>query len=272
MTANVFPVEQLPHQSPDLLPDSLKSEFQDLVHRQAIQPDPTAFEEFLGRHGLAADAVDALLVQLAASYGSVDHPTAPTPIAQIPAQRSAPPPDSIQASTEAVADASEDLLGDWIRAGRLTNEQVATTAADYELSAEETAELYELLSASGVSIERRNVAREYRPAERAVDKSAVGDSVGLYLRQIARYRLIDAGREVELWSAISQGLKADDKLNSGRMLSSEQQRQLRDVSATGRRAHRELVCANLRLVVSIARSFLNHGVEFSDLIQWGNLG
>ena len=71
------------------------------------------------------------------------------------------------------------------------------------------------------------------------------DTVGLYLREIARVPLLTAAQEISLAKAVERG----------------------DV-----RARRKLIESNLRLVVSIARRYSNRGLSFLDLIQEGNLG
>ncbi len=71
------------------------------------------------------------------------------------------------------------------------------------------------------------------------------DAVKIYLREIGRVPLLNAKQEIELARAIKKG----------------------DINAK-----RKLVRHNLRLVVSIAKKYINRGLPFLDLIQEGNLG
>lgn len=71
------------------------------------------------------------------------------------------------------------------------------------------------------------------------------DSVKLYLREIGRAGLLDAQEEI----ALARGIKEGNE-----------------------NAKRKLVRHNLRLVVSIAKKYINRGLPFLDLIQEGNLG
>uniref|UniRef100_A0A7C3PK81 RNA polymerase sigma factor n=1 Tax=Oscillatoriales cyanobacterium SpSt-418 TaxID=2282169 RepID=A0A7C3PK81_9CYAN len=74
------------------------------------------------------------------------------------------------------------------------------------------------------------------------------DSVGLFLREMARYPLLTQAQEIELAREIAKG------------------------GAQAEQAKRKLVRSNLRLVVSIAKKYLNRGVPFLDLIQEGAMG
>ncbi len=76
-------------------------------------------------------------------------------------------------------------------------------------------------------------------------RSAVDDSVKIYLQQIGRVKLLSADEEIELAKRIAEG----DEL-----------------------AKQKLVQANLRLVVSIAKKYIGRGLSFLDLIQEGNMG
>jgi len=71
------------------------------------------------------------------------------------------------------------------------------------------------------------------------------DTVGLYLREIARVPLLTAAEEITLAKAVERG---------------------------DRRARRRLIESNLRLVVSVARRYSGRGLSFLDLIQEGNVG
>ncbi|MGG6264190.1 sigma-70 family RNA polymerase sigma factor [Leptolyngbya sp. AN03gr2] len=82
----------------------------------------------------------------------------------------------------------------------------------------------------------------------SADLGLTDDSVGMFLREMARYPLLTQAQEIELAKEIAKG------------------------GATGERAKRCMVQSNLRLVVSVAKKYLNRGVPFLDLIQEGAAG
>ncbi len=99
---------------------------------------------------------------------------------------------------------------------------------------------------------------------------AGGDLAGLYLRETS-YPGLTAEQEATLARRIQRGLQAEVRLrNDGR--DPRRRRELERLVEDGRRAMAELVEANVRLVLPVARQFAGHGVEFHDLIQEGNLG
>lgn len=77
------------------------------------------------------------------------------------------------------------------------------------------------------------------------NRSYIGNSVELYLKQIGQNRLLTREEEVELAKRIKQGDQS---------------------------AKQELADSNLRLVVSIAKRYIGRGLSFMDLIQEGNIG
>jgi RNA polymerase primary sigma factor len=118
----------------------------------------------------------------------------------------------------------------------------------------------------------------------------VGEALPLYLQEIGRVSLLSGPQEVELAQAIEAGNFARDRLREndelkrtliGRaihledyrpLLSTNEIEELLDQVDAGERARRNLIEANLRLVVSVARRYMNRGLPLSDLIQEGNIG
>jgi RNA polymerase primary sigma factor len=142
--------------------------------------------------------------------------------------------------------------------GYLTFEEITATFEEVELTKEQILELHAHLQENGVEI----VANDDRPpglieiagdgAQPAPRKPQIDltvepslDSLRLYLRSIGRVELLTADQEVFLAKRIERG----DML-----------------------AKQQMIEANLRLVVSIAKGYLGRGLSFLDLIQEGSLG
>jgi RNA polymerase primary sigma factor len=116
--------------------------------------------------------------------------------------------------------------------------------------------------------------RLFRAAERN-DGPLTGDSVRMYLKEIGRVHLLTATDEVELAKRIELGAEAAERLTLEAQLDGSPHpdaRQLQRLVGDGQVAKAELIQANLRLVVSIAKRYMNRGMQFQDLIQEGNLG
>jgi RNA polymerase primary sigma factor len=114
-----------------------------------------------------------------------------------------------------------------------------------------------------------------RLQEEEFDLSTIStdDTVGLYLKEMARVPLLTTEQEVDLAKRLERGLKAQkklDKMNGGG--SYKKCAELQGHIEDGRGAREHLIKANTRLVVSIAKKYIGRGVPFLDLIQEGNLG
>jgi RNA polymerase primary sigma factor len=107
------------------------------------------------------------------------------------------------------------------------------------------------------------------------DLSAISsdDTVGLYLKEMARVPLLTTEQEVDLAKRIERGNESEaDLAKANGHLSPKRRAELNGYIQDARAARDHLIKANTRLVVSIAKKYMGRGVPFLDLIQEGNLG
>ncbi|MBE5024588.1 RNA polymerase sigma factor RpoD [Olsenella sp. DSM 107455] len=121
--------------------------------------------------------------------------------------------------------------------------------------------------------------RSSRARARRADTSTAmltGDPVRMYLKEIGKVDLLTASEEVNLAMKIEAGTDAAEKLEAAEAgeleLTRAEQRRLMRIEQVGLDAKQQLISANLRLVVSIAKRYVGRGMLFLDLIQEGNLG
>lgn len=156
------------------------------------------------------------------------------------------------------------LIAEGQERGYLTFEEIASTLEEVEVTKEQVQELHAHLEEHGIDVveadgkpavsaagsaegerpdTRRGAASKRPEIDLTVEPSL--DSLRLYLRSIGRVSLLTAEQEVHLAQRIERG----DMV-----------------------AKQQMIEANLRLVVSIAKGYLGRGLTFLDLIQEGSLG
>jgi RNA polymerase primary sigma factor len=129
-----------------------------------------------------------------------------------------------------------------------------------------------------------------RPARREVEaddgagrgdtgRGGSADPVRTYLKEIGKVDLLSGAQEVSLARRIEAGLHAvaqiaelEDRYGPGVTIPEHECLPLERLVADGFQAKKQLIEANLRLVVSIAKRYMGRGLLFLDLIQEGNLG
>jgi RNA polymerase sigma factor (RpoD-like family) len=117
------------------------------------------------------------------------------------------------------------------------------------------------------------------------NKTEHDDAVGAFFKEMARYPLLKPEEEVELARRVRfleevRDIQAALELELGQPVTKLQvasqlemtEKQLESRLYQGRVAKRKMIRSNLRLVVSIAKRYLNRGVPFLDLIQEGAMG
>ena len=176
--------------------------------------------------------------------------------------------DALLAGDASITEIDElrPLIAEGQEKGVLTFEQIATALEEVEVSKEQVTELHAYLEGEGIDVVgadgklatseggrfepaggRQEAKTPDAPRKPEIDLTVEPslDSLRLYLRSIGRVQLLTAEREV----ALAQRIERGDLV-----------------------AKQEMVEANLRLVVSIAKGYLGRGLSFLDLIQEGSLG
>ena len=145
--------------------------------------------------------------------------------------------------------------------------------------------LYALFSDEGVEItipeekaveiaaaaEDAPTPEEMAQALRDLENSALEDPVRMYLREIGKVSLLNGSQEVAISMRMETGLKALDASRDGSPGAIERP-ELGLLIVDGELARRQLIEANLRLVVSVAKRYIGRGMNLLDLIQEGNIG
>ena len=169
--------------------------------------------------------------------------------------------------------------------GYLTTDDVLEAIPEVENSLDQLEDLLLTLQDAGIDIPDGHVDiedglkdEEAEEDERELEEEffdltgiSSDDTVGLYLKEMARVPLLTTDQEVQLAQLLVKGRAARKTLSKN---GHDQARRFRleKCIEEGRLAREHLIKANTRLVVSIAKKYMGRGVPFLDLIQEGNLG
>jgi len=174
--------------------------------------------------------------------------------------------------------------------GYLTSDDVLEAFPEAEENLEQLEEVFSYLIESGIEIyedkaeaeadeelksreEDVEIVRVVEEEEETFDLSGISsdDTVGLYLKEMARVPLLTTEEEVRLAKLLVKGQQAEREL-ARNSHDPEERARMEKIVEEGRAAREHIIKANTRLVVSIAKKYMGRGVPFLDLIQEGNLG
>src|SRR2546428_6486712 len=127
----------------------------------------------------------------------------------------------------------------------LTAEEIALALDELDLDAGQIEDFYHALDELQIEVLPAGEAAKEAPDIDQEASEVSTDALQLFLKDVGRVDLLTAAQEVELAKRIERG---------------------------DHRAKQEMVEANLRLVVSIAKRYRNQGLPFLDLIQEGTIG
>jgi RNA polymerase primary sigma factor len=139
---------------------------------------------------------------------------------------------------------ARNLLEAGREAGSLNADEITLALDELDLDAGQIDDFYQALDELQIEVVAAEEEEEVA-AEEVEAQEVSTDALQLFLKDVGRVDLLTAAQEVELAKRIERG---------------------------DHRAKQEMVEANLRLVVSIAKRYRNQGLPFLDLIQEGTIG
>lgn len=140
------------------------------------------------------------------------------------------------------------LINHGKKEGKLTYKEIMDALEDVELDSNDIEEVYDIFNDMDIDVieEGEDESEESKDLDLSIPQGVgIDDPVRMYLKEIGKVDLLTAQEEV----SIAKRIEAGDEL-----------------------ARQELIEANLRLVVSIAKKYVGRGLLFLDLIQEGNMG
>jgi RNA polymerase primary sigma factor len=143
-------------------------------------------------------------------------------------------------------DGAKALVRQGQEAGFLTHEEIALALDELDFDTAQVDEFYQALEELHIDVlDAASAPDEAEPVPEPEAHDVSTDALQLFLKDIGKVALLTAAQEVELSKRIERG---------------------------DHRAKQQMVEANLRLVVSIAKNYRNQGLPFLDLIQEGTIG
>ncbi|MFN2363215.1 MAG: RNA polymerase sigma factor RpoD [Halarsenatibacteraceae bacterium] len=140
------------------------------------------------------------------------------------------------------------LISHGKKEGKLTYKEIMDALEDVELDSDDIEEVYDIFNEMDIDVieEGEDDSVDDKDLDLSIPQGVgIDDPVRMYLKEIGKVDLLTAEEEVSIAKRIEEGDET---------------------------ARQELIEANLRLVVSIAKKYVGRGLLFLDLIQEGNMG